>query len=613
MKLGANCEGNNHCEFIVWAPYRKRVSLIIGPSKKEFEMEKTEDGYWRLESEEIKPGSTYLYRLDEQIDQPDPASHFQPEGVFGPSMITNQNSFKWKEGNWQGINLKDMVFYELHVGTFTQKGTFEAASERIGELAELGINAVELMPIAQFSGNRNWGYDGVFPYAVQNTYGSPDELKRFIDHCHQRDMAVILDVVFNHLGPEGNCLPDFGPYFLKDRKTLWGPQVNFDGRLSFHVRNYFLENAIYWFRDFHVDGLRLDAVHTIIDTSRKHFLKELAETVKDYSKKTSRKLLLIAESDQNDPKIIRPGKLCGYGLDAQWLDDFHHALYTLLTGEKKGYYIDFGRMQDLVKSFREGYVYSGQYSRFRNGKHGYSSRGIPPGKFLAFSQNHDQIGNRMLGERLLTLAGLEAAKLAAGIVILSPYIPLLFMGEEYGERDPFLYFTSYMDRNLAETVRKGRKEEFTRFDWQGEPPDPQSVSTFKKSKINWQQRHEGLGKKILEYYKNLIRLRKTIPAIRHAYINQTKRLTSEDELLLFVNGRRGNCAVTIVANFNKHDSKYEFPSGGGSFVKVLDSADPAWAGRGSDLPDKAIMGDEHVIRSFSIAVFLKSRLAKKND
>ena len=611
MKVGANYS-HGKGEFVVWAPLRIRVSVVLVSSNETFELRKTKGDYWKLTLDQVKPGTKYMYRLDCDIDRADPASHFLPEGIHGPSLVIDHNDFEWTDRDWRGMRIQDAVFYELHIGTFTREGTFRAMIRRLDELSDLGVNTVELMPVAQFSGDRNWGYDGVFPYAVQNTYGTPDELKTLVNRCHSLDLAVVLDVVYNHLGPEGNCLKDYGPYFLYDQATPWGARVNLDGQMNVPVRDYFIENALYWLREYHFDGLRLDAVHAMPDSSPTHFLKELSQRVYRHARTASRKLYLIAESDLNDPIVVTPRRLGGYGLDAQWLDDFHHSLHTLLTGEKNGYYSDFGTIQHLLKALREGYVCTGQYSHYKKRRHGQSSRNVPPTKFIASTQNHDQVGNRMLGGRLKTLAGLEACKLAAGMVLLSPYLPLLFMGEEYGEEAPFFFFTSYSDRTLAENIRTGRKKEFAKFNWQAEPPDPQKPETFLKSKIHWQQRYSAEGSRILSYYKKLIDLRKTIPAFRQTYRRKMKFFTPGGSRLLFIKRRSPESDVIIVANFSKQTSTYRFPGESQNYLKALDSADTVWHGPGSDLPNKTEKGDQHSIKSLSLAVFVKSTLVK-ND
>lgn len=397
MKIGAIFLEDGRCRFIVWAPLLKKVELRIFPrsgarhdSPLLVPMEKDGLGYWKAVVDDALPDRHYLYRLDGEKERPDPASYSQPDGVHNPSQVIDHSSFKWGDENWKGIPLSEMIMYELHVGTFTEEGTFDALIPRLDELLDLGINTIELMPVAQFPGERNWGYDGVHPFAVQNSYGGPSGLKRLVNECHKKGIAVILDVVYNHLGPEGNYLRDFAPYFTDKYKTPWGEAINFDDPYSDDVRNFFIENALYWFRKFHIDALRLDAVHAILDMSAKPFLEELAERVEDFSREVGREFYLVAESNLNDTKIIERRELGGYGIDAQWCDDFHHSLRVLLSGDNEGYYTDFGTVENLAKSLREGFVYSGQYSKYRKRSYGNSSKHIPAGQFIVFSQNHDR-------------------------------------------------------------------------------------------------------------------------------------------------------------------------------------------------------------------------------
>lgn len=601
---------NKTCEFTVWAPFHDEVSLILTEENETLQMKKQKTGYWTTKVEGIKPGTKYKYKLPKKTVKPDPASNWQPNGVFGDSAVVNHEAYRWKDDEWKNISFPDLVFYELHVGTFTEAGTFKAIEDRAKEIVETGINAIELMPVTQFSGSRNWGYDSVFPYAVHNTYGTPDNLRHLVDYCHFNGTAVFLDIIYNHIGPEGSCLQDFGPYFLKNRRTLWGSSINFDGPQCSEVRKYFFENALYWFRNYHIDGLRLDAVHSIIDRSPKHFLKELAENVSRYSTRNDRKSYLVAEANLNNPVIVRSRRKGGYGLDAQWLDDFHHILHVLLTGEKSSYYADFGGISDLVKSLREGYVYTGQFSQFRQANHGQPATGITPDKFIVFSQNHDHIGNRAFGERLVTLARLEAAKLAAAIVVLSPFIPLFFMGEEYGEDAPFLYFTNFSDQALAENVRKGRREEHKTNDSQGEIPDPQNQDTFEKSRINWRKRREDRGKKILEYYKTLLHLRKSLaPNLGQVVLPKFSTL-SQGHILIMTFGK--DKSAVAVANFSNQQCSVDFRYGG-AFVKAIDSADDAWAGPGSLLPNKVRDKSELILQPRSVAVYIKPKLVKELD
>jgi maltooligosyltrehalose trehalohydrolase len=606
MKVGANLLGSGSCEFIVWGPFSNSIELrIISPEKRVFQLRKEKNGYWITVVNGILPGALYLYSLDGNRDRPDPASHFQPEGVHGPSQVIDHSLFQWEDKGWKGIPLPEMVMYELHVGTFTREGTFDAAVKRIDELKDLGINTVEIMPVSQFPGERNWGYDGVYLFAVQNSYGGPEGLKRLVNECHKKGVAVILDAVYNHLGPEGNYLWDYGPYFTNKYKTPWGMAINFDDAYSNEVRDFFIENAVHWFKNYHIDALRLDAIHGIYDFSAKPFLQELAEKVEELSCTLGRRFYLIAESDLNDSRVIKPGELGGYGIDAQWCDDFHHCLYTLTTGEKQGYYVDFGRLEYLVKSLREGFVYSGQYSEYRKRNHGNSSKDIPASKFIVFSQNHDQIGNRMFGERLTGLVSFESLKLAAGTVLLSPYIPLLFMGEEYGENAPFLYFVSHSDPDLIEAVRKGRTEEFKSFLWKEEPPDPQDVETFIKSKINWEKREKNDHKILLNFYKNLIKLRKEIPALSNLDKKNLEVSEFEDKRVLFVKRWKDKSEVFCIFNYNNTVAKIITPSIKETWEKILDSSDEIWKGPGTFLPERITQGEEIAVRDQSFALYIK--------
>ncbi len=607
MRIGANYLGEGRCEFVVWAPLLKAVSVkIVSPAERIIPMEQDNRGYWKTVVENVFPGSLYLYRLENEKERPDVSSHFQPNGVHGPSQVIEHKAFKWEDWDWKGIPLSEMIMYELHIGTFTSEGTFNSLIPRIAELGEIGINAIELMPVAQFPGERNWGYDGSFPFAVQNSYGGPGGLKIFVNECHKKGVAVIIDVVYNHLGPEGNYLTDFGPYFTNKYQTPWGMTINFDDAYSDEVRKFFIENAMHWFRNYHIDALRLDAIHGITDMSAKPFLKELSEKVEEFSDKKGRKFYLIAESDLNDARVIIPREAGGYGLDAQWNDDFHHSLHTILTGEKNGYYMDFGKIEHYVNALREGFVYSWRYSEFRKRYHGSSSRERPCSQFIVFSQNHDQVGNRMLGERLSILVGFEALKLVAGVVILSPYIPLLFMGEEYGEETPFLYFISHSDPDLVEAVLKGRKEDFDTFRWQGEPPDPQSIDTFMKSKIDWGKRKSGHQKILLEFYKQLIKLRKEMPALFSLEKNNLEVMGHEDEKVVFLRRWKDNNHVFIIFNFNSEEVTLKVHLPAGKWSKIMESSDSLWGGQGIILPYMISDGDVIILRNYSFAIYIKS-------
>jgi len=549
-------------------------------------MKKISKGYWKSAVENVFPGLLYFYRLEDKIDRPDPASRFQPNGVHGPSQIIDLNAFLWGDDDWKGIPLKDYVIYELHIGTFTKGGTFESIIPYLDYLKELGITAIELMPVAQFPGDRNWGYDGVYPFAPQNSYGGPHGLKTLVNACHKEGLAVILDVVYNHLGPEGNYLNNFGPYFTNKYKTPWGDAINFDGPYSDEVRKFFIQNALYWITEFHMDALRIDAVHGIFDFSAKHFLQELGEAVYKQAEALGREVCIIPESDLNDVRLINPIEVGGYGLDAQWNDDFHHSLHALLTGENAGYYEDFGKLEHMEKASKEGFVYSGHYSKFRKRRHGSSSKNRPAQQFIVFSQNHDQVGNRLSGDRLAATQALEKLKLAAGVVILSPFIPLVFMGEEYGETSPFQYFVSHSDKNLIEAVRKGRKDEFASFQWEGEIPDPQAESTFLNSKIHIELRHHGEHKILFEFYKKLIELRKEIPSLRNLN-NETMEVKGfEEGKTLFLRRWFRDDEVFCIYNFNNKKVKTVLKIPEGIWNKILDSSSKEWGGNGSSTENK---------------------------
>lgn len=557
---------------------------LVAPRPRLIPLEKADRGYFQGLAEDVSPGSHYFYRIDGHLERPDPASGFQPQGVHGPSQVVDHR-FPWEDGHWRGLSLYNYVIYELHVGTFTPEGTFEAVIPFLDELRELGVTAIELMPAAQFPGARNWGYDGVHPFAVQNTYGGPQGLKKLVNACHLKGLAVILDVVYNHLGHEGNYLMDFGFYFTERYHTPWGPAVNFDGPHSDEVRRFFIENALYWITQFHIDALRLDALHAILDHSARTFLQELAQAVHERAEKLNRHIYLMAESDLNDVRLLNPPELGGFGLDAHWLDDFHHALHCLLTGEKAGYYQDFGSVEHLAKAWREGFVYSGEYSSYRQRRHGSSTRHLAAHRFVAFAQNHDQVGNRLLGERLSRLVSLEGLKLAAGAVILSPYVPLLFMGEEYGEPAPFLYFTSFLDENLAEAVRKGRREEFAAFHGQGEPPDPQDEATFRRSVLDHGLKAREPHRTLLAFYRELLRLRREVPPLAHLSKLHQEVRAYEAEKVLWVRRWLENDEVLVIYHFGPSPLELTLPVPAGLWQKLLDSAEPKWLGPGSALPE----------------------------
>jgi maltooligosyltrehalose trehalohydrolase len=498
--------------FRVWAPMAQRVDVEVDGAC--FPLTGSEGGWWAADVPTARPGSEYAFCLDGGEPLPDPRSPWQPHGVHGPSRVIDHPAFPWQDQRWQAAPLAAAVIYELHVGTFTPAGTFEGAIARLDHLVDLGITHVELMPVNEFSGSRGWGYDGVDLYAPHHAYGGPQGLKRLIDACHARGLAVLLDVVYNHLGPAGNYLSRFGPYFTDRYATPWGPAVNLDGPHSHEVRRFFCDNALMWLRDYHCDGLRLDAVHALVDTSAVHFLEQLAAEVDALAAHLGRHLVLIAESDLNDPRVVRPSEVGGYGLDAQWSDDFHHALHAVLTGERDGYYTDFGAFADLAKALEQAFVYDGRFSAFRRRPHGRPPTGLVGHRFLGYLQNHDQIGNRATGDRSSHLLSPGRLKIAAALVLTAPFIPLLFQGEEWSASAPFLYFTDHEDAALGQAVTRGRREEFAAFGWDPEAvPDPQARTTFERSQLNWGELAREPHAELLDWHRRLLRLRREVPAL----------------------------------------------------------------------------------------------------
>lgn len=557
--------------FRVWAPAVTMVEVeVLAAGGRKIPLQR--DGEYFQGVVAAAAGDDYWYWLDGTLRRPDPASRCQPQGVHGPSRIIDP-AFPWREGKWRGIELEQCIFYELHIGTFTPEGTFDAAIERLDYLRELGVTALQLMPVAQFPGERNWGYDGVYPFAPQQSYGGNAGLKRFVAACHRQGLAVFLDVVCNHLGPEGNYLHAFGPYFTDRYRTPWGDAVNFDGPGSDAVRHYFLANACYWLSEYHFDGLRLDAVHGIFDFSARPFLSELADAVHALSAELGRPAYVIAESDLNDPRLVAAPSQGGFGLDAQWCDDFHHALRTLLTGDRSGYFCDFGEFAYLVKSFQEGFVLSGGYSSYRRRRHGRSSAGIPPGQLVVFSSNHDQVGNRRRGERLSAHLSLPQLKLAAATVLLSPYLPLLFMGEEYAETAPFPYFISHGDAALVAAISHGRMEEFSGKSEAGAVPDPQSAATFLSAKVDQEQRHRGGHHALFAFYGELIRLRKECAPLASLSRDDMQIIACEEERVLAVIRSAASGNVFCLFNYSDQSQVIRPPLASGTLHLLLDSTD----------------------------------------
>lgn len=514
LRFGARPRNHQSMEFRVWAPNVTSLAVrILGDPSRTVPMTGSPEGEFVTTVPNVAEGTDYFYLLDGERERPDPVSRWLPSGVHGPTRIVSPDSFRWSDQAWRGIPLKDFVIYEFHPGTFSAGGTFESAIARLPYLRDLGITAIEIMPVAEVPGNRNWGYDGASLYAPQSTYGGPSGLKQLVDACHQNGLAVVLDVVYNHLGPEGNYLPEFAPCFTDAHHTPWGKAINFDGPGSDGVRRFFIENALYWLTEYHVDALRLDAIHGIYDFGARHFLDELSETFQHQAQRLNRKAWLIAESDLDDVRIINPRAKGGYALDSQWHDDFHHALYALLTGEREGFLMDFGGLAELSKSIRDGFVFDWKYSRYRQRHHGSSSKDRPGEQFVGFIQNHDQIANTSRGKRLASLVSEGQVKLAAVLTLCSPFLPLLFMGEEYGETAPFFYFTSFQDVDLANAVREGRKRELGSHYSESEFADPQALSTFERCKLDWSKPATAPHSGILRLYRDLIALRKQHPSL----------------------------------------------------------------------------------------------------
>lgn len=554
LRFGAKSVQDGSVEFRVWAPKLTSLSVqILGEQARRISMNRERDNEFFVTVPEVAEGTDYLFVLDGDRLRPDPVSRWQPDGVHGASRVVSPRSFQWSDSAWEGIPLKDFITYELHTGTFTPEGTFEGAIEHLPYLREVGITAVDLMPVAEFPGDRNWGYDGASLYAPHSAYGGPAGLKTLVDACHQQGLAVVLDVVYNHLGPEGNYLPDFAPCFTDAYRTPWGKAINFDGPESDGVRRFFIDNALYWLTEYHMDAIRLDAVHAIFDFSAHHILDELAGAFHREAQRLGRQAWVIAESDLNDVRIINPRSTGGFGIDAQWHDDFHHALYTVLTDDREGYLMDFGSLSDLAQSIGEGFVYDGRYSRYRRQRHGSSSKSRPGEQFVVCIQNHDQIANTSKGRRLSSLVSLEQQKLAAALLLCSPFLPLLFMGQEYGETVPFLFFTSYQDANLVAAVRAGRRKEFAAYYAETDFPDPQAEATFRQCKLDWAKPSLSPHSGVLRLYQDLLSLRR-----RHACLsNCRKDLTAvafdeQARWLVMTRADPGADRAMLICNFSAH-------------------------------------------------------------
>lgn len=513
LRFGASVRDGYSVEFRVWAPNLTSLAVRVmggneGEPPRTIPMRQSSDSEFVATVPQVGAGADYVYVLDGERERPDPVSRWQPGGVHAPSRVVDPASFRWSDQGWSGIPLRDFIIYELHTGTFTREGTFESMIPRLPYLRDLGITAIEIMPVAEVPGNRNWGYDGASLYAPQSSYGGPTGLKKLVDACHQHGLAVVLDVVYNHLGPEGNYLPEFAPCFTDTHHTPWGKAINFDGPESDGVRRFIIDNALYWLTEYHVDALRLDAIHGIYDFGARHILDELSQAFQDQARSLQRQAWLIAESDLEDVRIINPRAKGGYAFDAQWHDDFHHALYALLTGQREGFLMGFGAVANLSKSVTEGFVFDWKYSHYRRRHYGSSSKNRPGEQFVGFIQNHDQVANTSRGKRLSSLVSSGQQKLAAVLTLSSPFLPLLFMGEEYGETAPFLYFTSFDDPGLAAAVTAGRKKELGSHYSESEFADPQAPGTFEHCKLDWSKTEVSPHAEILRLYRDLISLRR---------------------------------------------------------------------------------------------------------
>jgi maltooligosyltrehalose trehalohydrolase len=527
-------------EIKVWAPRVPRVRVRVDGS--DHEMAPAGGGWWSADIDGLGQGANYAFLLaDSDRPVPDPRSLWQPDGVHLASRLYDHASFEWSDGGWTGRQLPGSILYELHIGTFTPQGTFDAAIDRIDHLVGLGVDLVELLPVASWSGEHNWGYDGVAWYAPHEVYGGPDGFKRFVNACHRRGIGVVLDVVYNHFGPSGAYAPQFGPYLSNDA-TSWGQSMNLDGPDSDEVRRFIIDSALMWLRDYHVDALRLDAVHALVDDRAVHLLEELAAEVEALSTHVGRPLSLIAESDLNDPRLITPREAGGYGLHAQWDDDVHHALHALLTGERQGYYADFGSLDCLATVFTRAFFHAGTWSSFRERVHGrpVDRTRIPGHRFVAYLQNHDQVGNRATGDRLPASLPPRLLKLGATLLLTAPFTPMLYMGEEWAASTPWQYFTSHTEPDLATAIATGRRREFAPHGWSAaDVPDPQDPHTLADSRLDWSEPTRSPHREILETYRRLIGLRKTHPDLSDPRLDLVDVWYGDRYVAI----RRGRCVV----------------------------------------------------------------------
>jgi maltooligosyltrehalose trehalohydrolase len=527
--------------------------------------------WWQLEVEDAGPGADYGFLVDDDVScYPDPRSQRQPNGVHGLSRVYDQTAFAWTDAPFQAPPLASGILYELHIGAFTPEGTFDAAAGKLDYLAGLGVTHIELMPVAAFEGRHGWGYDAVALYAVHEPYEGPDGLKRFVNAAHAKGLAVLLDVVYNHFGPSGNYTGRFGPYVVDSHRTPWGGAVNLEDAGAYEVRRYFCDNALMWLRDFHVDGLRIDAVHAFVDRSAIHFLEQLATEVATLEASLARRLVLIAESDLNDPRVVTPREAGGFGIDAQWSDDFHHALFTaLIPAERQGYYADFGLLAQLAKAIEQTFVYDGIYSRYRKRIHGRPPTGLSQHKFLGYIENHDQVGNRAIGDRISHIAGLDRAKIAAALVLTSPFVPMLFQGQEWAASTPFQYFADHDDLELARAVSEGRRREFAAFGWEpARIPDPENPAAFESSKLKWEEAARPGHAEMLAWYRALICLRRRTPCLNDATPGNTRVTYDEQEKWL----RMERGTISVICNLGELEHGFGVPSGAGVLLRSREIA-----------------------------------------
>lgn len=578
LQTGARVLPEGGVAFKVWAPRcgKLRVKWFESGRSQFAPMEKDEQGFFSTEIPQARAGLHYLYQLNQEVERADPVSRLQAESVHGPSVIVDPK-FPWKDKAWKGLGTHELILYELHIGTFSPEGSFEVVQKKISYLKELGITGIEIMPVAQFPGKKNWGYDGVGLYSVQNTYGGPLGLKKLVNACHQEGMAVALDVVYNHLGPEGNYLDQYGPYFTDKYHTPWGRAFNYDDRDSGPVRQFVIDNALYWISEYHIDILRLDAVQGIFDFSARPLLEELTDAVHKQAETLGRRAVVIAESDLNDSKLIREKKHSGYGMDSQWSDDFHHSVHAYLTGERRGYYEDYGTLSQLSKAIQKAFVYDGTYSKFRRRRYGTSTNGLAGEKFVIGTQNHDQVGNRPWGERLSSLISFEEDKIAACILLFSPYIPLLFMGQEYAERAPFQYFIDHGDPELVKAVVQGRKKEFESFGWK-KIPDPVDPETFQRSCLNWNLMKSGQHAQMLRLYRDLIQWRKKIKILTDLKRQDVAVDYDEEALWISMEYRKASKGWALIASFAKEEQAIKSPFRG-QFQPKLHTASVSYGGK----------------------------------